>query len=148
MATEEHIARVKLRRAEDVEKVADGVGALVNSVALMTEAVKGETAARNRRTIALVVIGIFILIPAVLASFFILKVLELEKDSKKNSAQTEELIKQNNELLTQVGTVSNPDAVAQRVEANRALVAQAILCIDNHSDRYIDPSVPLAPGCP
>lgn len=148
MANDDFLAGLKLPRTEEVDKVADGVDALVSSVVMMTEAVKGETAARNRRTIALVIIGLIILIPAVLASFFILKVLELEKDSKRNAAQTAELVRQNSELLQQVGLVSNPESVAQRVEANRALIVQSTTCIENHIDRRTDPSLPLAPGCP
>lgn len=140
--------RMENRRLSDVEGMAQGVTDLAVSVTSLANTFEHETASRNRRTWVLTVIGITILIPSLLSSIFIIKIVQLERETKHTTSQNEQVLRQNTDLLNEVRTVSNPDAVAARVRSSQDVIRNAILCIENHIDVRLDSTVAVIPGCP
>lgn len=140
--------RMENRRLSDAEGMAQGVTDLAVSVTSLASTFQSETASRNRRTRVLATIGIIILIPSLLSSIFIIKIVQLERETKRTTSQSEQILRQNADLLSEVGSVSNPDAVAARVRSSQDAIRNAILCIENHIDIRLNPAITVIPGCP
>lgn len=140
--------RMENRRFSDAEGMAQGVTDLAVSVTSLASTFQSETASRNRRTRVLATIGIIILIPSLLSSIFIIKIVQLERETKRTTSQSEQILRQNADLLSEVGSVSNPDAVAARVRSSQDAIRNAILCIENHIDIRLNPAITVIPGCP
>lgn len=145
------------RRQPSVEATAllEGVRQFTESNRELTAAVHETFAARRRGWI----VGVAIAALLLLQGFGILAVQRhlisnsreavVQRDNQQRTLDKQQQTLDNVvRLLNDVEAVTNPQAQARSQAAQAQIVAEIVLCIENHQDVINNPNVPLRAGCP